>query len=66
MIADRLKKTLQRLRAVLSGKAEEAYRERDDAKEQSDAETYAAGEAHAYGIASDEVRKAQQEQDPRN
>lgn len=51
--------TLRRIRSRLSGKAEEAYRERDAAEADSPEEAYAAGEAHAYGISADEVRKEQ-------
>ena len=58
-----VKNTLRRLREVFSGRAEDAYLERDTAKHDSHEESYAAGEAHAYGIASDDVRKAQEEEE---
>lgn len=60
---DLLRKTLRRLRAGFSKKAEQAYRDRDAARDRSHAQAYAAGEAHAYGVASDEVRDAQDKQD---
>ena len=60
---DALNSTLGRLRKSLSEKADEAYAERD-ASGTDEAQAYAAGESHAYGIASDEVRAAQAEDDP--
>lgn len=56
--------TLRRLGALLSGKAEDAYDERDDAKSDSHEESFAAGKAQAYGISADEVRKEQEDGDP--
>jgi len=53
---DQTKQTLARLRRLLSGKAEDAYHDRDAAGEDSRREAYASGEAHAYGVAADEVR----------
>jgi len=53
---------LQKLRESLSTGADEAYQRRDAAFDDSTAEAYAAGEAHAYGDASDQVRQAQAEE----
>ena len=53
------KTVLERLRKSLAAMTEKAYSDRDAAKGQSEAETYAAGESHAYGLAEDEVRKAE-------
>lgn len=47
----------------MSEKAEDAYRERDAAALESRDESFAAGEAHAYGDASDEIRDAQEQVD---
>lgn len=57
---DRLTTTLRRLRLTLSGKAEQAYKDRDAASHDSRAEAYSEGEGHAYGVASDEVRDAEE------
>ena len=57
---DQVKQTLARLRRLLSGKAEDAYHDRDAAGEDSRREAYAAGEAHAYGVAVDDVRNEEQ------
>ncbi len=57
----RLKEILDRLRDSLSAKAENAYKERDEAQQDSRAESYSAGEAHAYGVSADEVREAEKE-----
>ena len=54
-----LKTTLERLRKSLSDKADIAYAERDAKGVSPEDQAYAAGESHAYGIASDEVRAAQ-------
>jgi hypothetical protein len=59
---DQVVGTLRRLRNSLSGKAEQAYKDRD-AAEGSTEEAYADGEAHAYGDASDEVRKAETDEE---
>lgn len=56
---DRLATTLRRLRLTLSGKAEQAYKDRDAASDDSRAEAYSEGEGHAYGVASDEIRDAE-------
>jgi hypothetical protein len=58
-----LKTTLERLRTTFTSRAEKAYKERDAADFSSDAEFYAAGEAHAFGVASDEVREAEKTND---
>lgn len=58
---DQTKQTLARLRRLLSGKAEDAYHDRDAAGEDSRREAYASGEAHAYGVAADEVRTEEQD-----
>lgn len=50
---------LPRLQEFLAGKAEQAYHERDSAEEDSPEAWYAAGAAHAYGIAEREVRREQ-------
>ena len=57
-----IKSTLQTLFEGFNTGADEAYERRDAAYEDSDAEAYAAGEAHAYGVAADQVRQAQAEQ----
>jgi len=56
---DQLKEILAKLRRSLSGKAEDAYDDRDAAGGDSRREAYASGEAHAYGVAADEVRQAE-------
>jgi hypothetical protein len=65
-VLNQLRVTLRRLRETLSGKAEQAYRDRDaanlstkDSAKQDSA--YAAGEGHAYGVAEEEIREAEQE-----
>ena len=58
---DILKRTLARLRETLTGRADQAYKDRDQAGASIREQDYAAGEAHAYGVASDEVREAQEE-----
>jgi hypothetical protein len=58
-----LRRALGRLRETLSNRAEQAYTDRD-AKDSTDyARNFAAGEAHAYGIAEMDVRDAQKERD---
>ena len=58
---DRLKGVLDGLRESLSGKAEQAYTERDAAQKGMDKRSadYAEGEGHAYGVAEGEIRDAQ-------
>ncbi len=58
---DVMKRTLNRLRASLTGRADQAYMDRDREGATMREQDYAAGEAHAYGIASDEVRDAEEE-----
>jgi hypothetical protein len=55
-----LTETLRLLQGSLAGKAEDAYTKRDHARSPR-GHTYAEGEAHAYGIAEAEVRKAQRQ-----
>ena len=62
MLRERIKSTLQKLLEGFNTGADEAYKRRDAAYEDSDAEAYAAGEAHAYGDAADQVRQAQAEE----
>jgi hypothetical protein len=54
----RLKAALKRLRGSLMRRTEDAYTVRDQAATSHD-ETYADGEAHAYGVAADAVRDEQ-------
>ncbi len=54
-----LRKILDRLRTSFSGQAERAYEDRDAEDEGSQRAAYAAGESHAFGVASDEVRQAE-------
>ena len=61
MLREWVKSTLQKLFEGFNTGADEAYERRDAAYEDSDAEAYAAGEAHAYGDAADQVRRAQAE-----
>ena len=51
-----LQDALDRLGLSFSDKAEKAYGDRDHATDDN-AEAFAAGEAHAYGIAEDEIRR---------
>jgi hypothetical protein len=62
-VPGRLKSILDRLRHSFSDHAEDSYRARDQAIDDSEAETFAKGEAHAYGVASDEVRSAERSND---
>lgn len=55
----RFKVVLARLRGSLSDKAEDAYSDRDAAEPNSQAEAYAEGEGHAYGVAEGEVLDAE-------
>ena len=57
-----LESVLGRLRGSFFNKAEEKFEERDAAKADSHASTFAAGEAHAYGRAADEVKNAEEEE----
>ena len=60
---DELKTTLRRLRETIAARAEKAYGDRDAAEHQSHAQSYAAGESHAYGVAEDDVRRAEKAND---
>lgn len=64
-LLDTLQSVLGSLRTSLSRKAENAYADRDTAREDSSPldEAYADGEGHAYGVASDEVREAEKRQE---
>jgi hypothetical protein len=62
-VLDVLKTKLTRLGEVLSANADKAYRERDEEGVSDRARAYAAGEGHAYGIASDKVRSALVDED---
>jgi hypothetical protein len=55
-----LRQTLKRLRSSLSRRTEQAYEDRDAANNPLEA-AFAEGEAHAFTIAEDEVREAQEE-----
>ena len=57
------KTRLQRLRKLLAGKAEDAYVDRDEAGDDSQAAAYADGQAQAYGDAEQDVRKEEQSED---
>lgn len=59
---DVLTKTLTRLRQSLTGKAEQAYKDRDAPGATSTEQHFAAGEGHAYGVAADEVHEAEEEE----
>jgi len=61
MAAEPKKTRLARLRQRIGSKAEEAYSERDAADDTVSAQAYAAGKSHAFGVAADEVRKAEKE-----
>ena len=58
-----LRRALEGLRATLSDRTEEAYTDRDATGITEKARMFAAGEAHAYGIAEMDVRDAQKERD---
>lgn len=61
-----LESILDRLRRSLSRQADDAYLHRDDPENTDNESTYAAGEASAFGHASDEVRDIKDgEQDSR-
>jgi hypothetical protein len=61
VISSRLQDVLGRLQGKFAGKTEDAYRDRDaaDLNGNQAAQTYAEGEAHAYGEAAESVREAQ-------
>ena len=52
---------LERLRKSFSKQADNAYQKRDDPESSDTESAYAAGEANAFGNASDEVRKAKED-----
>ena len=52
---------LQRLRTKLFQRTEQAYTDRDAKGVTDQAKSFAAGEAHAYGMAEKDVRDAQKE-----
>ena len=56
---DNRKSVLSSLRASLARRVEGAYIERDEAGNNDFAAAYAEGESHAYSVAEDEVRTAQ-------
>lgn len=60
---ERIREILKNLQVLLSSKAERAYKRRDEATNDSHAESYADGEAHAYGVASDAARESRKSQD---
>lgn len=62
----RLKAALERLQRTLSGRAEQALKERDAASRPTSSRDFAAGEAHAYGIAAEDVRQAQLDEEESN
>ena len=61
MVIDVIMRLLGPLRETLSDRAEQAYTERDAQGITDNARSFAAGEAHAYGIAEKDVRDAQKE-----
>lgn len=63
MLTTRVRDTMSRLQGLFSGKAERAYKRRDKAEPESHIESFADGEAHAYGVASDDVREAREGED---
>ena len=60
---DRLTRTLSRLRSSLSRRTEQAYEDRDAAENPLEA-AYAEGQARAFTVAEEEVREAEQDEDP--
>ena len=60
---NRLRGALKRLRGSFDQSAEDAYGRRDDREASSREASYADGEAHAYGMASDRVRGEQKAAD---
>ena len=52
---------LARLQRTLGAMAEKAYTQRDSMDEDVEAQAYAAGMGHAYGVAEGEVLRAQRE-----
>jgi hypothetical protein len=62
-VPDNLTRALKRLRNTLWNRTEQAYAARDSTGNTDNARMFAAGEAHAYGIAEMDVRDAQNERD---
>jgi hypothetical protein len=60
---DPLKSVLERLRATLANRTEQAYADRDAEGVTASSRSFAAGEARAYGRAEADVRAAQTEHD---
>ena len=60
---NRLRGALERLRGSFDQSTEDAYARRDDRDLSSRASSYAEGEAHAYGMASDKVRSEQADEE---
>ena len=60
---DQLKRVLSRLQATVGARSEKAYLDRDAKGASRDAQSYAAGEAHAYGEAENDIRTAQRDED---
>lgn len=60
---DPLKRVLDRLQATVGARSEQAYVDRDAKGASREEQAYAAGEAHAYAKAEDDVRKAQRDAD---
>jgi len=59
-VINELREKLHGLRGRFARSAESAYKDRDEADSHSNAESFAAGEAHAYGVAADAVREEQE------
>jgi hypothetical protein len=62
-VLGQLNKTLDRLRKTLWARTEQAYVDRDAKGANDQAQSYASGEAHAYGVAEEDVRDAQRDWD---
>jgi hypothetical protein len=60
-----VKDSLESLRRTLADRAEMAYHLRDQEGTTQLSRAYAAGEAHAYAIAEEDVRAAEGAADPR-
>ena len=58
-----LVRVLERLRETLGDRAEQAYTDRDAEGITDHARSFAAGEAHAYGVAEMDVLKEQGEEE---
>ena len=63
-VRKQLSGVLERLRGLLGDRTEQAYAERDaQGATNPQGNSYAAGEAHAYGVAEEDVRDAQKRDD---